>query len=105
MAKIIDGKAIATNLNGQLQNEVAALSFVPGLAVVLVGDDPASQVYVRGKIKVLEDDLRAGRFHPFTGPVVDQSGKTIVPAGQSMTDDQLNKMNYYLEGVVSKIPN
>ena len=54
MAKIIDGKAIATNLNGQLQNEVAALSFVPGLAVVLVGDDPASQVYVRGKIKACD---------------------------------------------------
>ncbi|MAH05129.1 MAG: bifunctional methylenetetrahydrofolate dehydrogenase/methenyltetrahydrofolate cyclohydrolase FolD [Alphaproteobacteria bacterium] len=54
MAKIIDGKAIATNLNGQLQSEVAALSFVPGLAVVLVGDDPASQVYVRGKIKACE---------------------------------------------------
>ena len=60
---------------------------------------------VRGKIQVLEADLRAGKFHPFTGPVVDQGGKTIVPAGQVMTDDQLNKMNYYLEGVVSKIPN
>ncbi len=60
---------------------------------------------VRGKIKVLEADLVAGRFHPFAGPVVDQSGKTIVPAGQNMTDDQLNQMNYYLQGVVSKIPN
>ncbi len=60
---------------------------------------------VRAKIQVLEGDLRAGRFHPFAGPVVDQSGNTVVPAGQNMTDDQLNKMNYYLQGVVSKIPN
>lgn len=54
MAKIIDGKAIANKLNVQLQSDVAALSFVPGLAVVLVGDDPASQVYVRGKIKACD---------------------------------------------------
>ncbi len=60
---------------------------------------------LRGKIKVLEADLAAGRFHPFTGPVADQGGKTVIPAGQTMTDDQLNKMNYYLQGVVSKIPN
>ena len=59
---------------------------------------------VRGKVKVLEADLAAGRFHPFTGPVVDQSGNTVVPAGQTMTDDQLNQMNYYLQGVVSKLP-
>ena len=37
--------------------------------------------------------------------VVDQGGKTIVPAGQAMSDEQLNQMNYYLQGVVSKIPN
>ena len=60
---------------------------------------------VRAKIKVLEADLVAGRFHPFAGPVIDQSGKTIVPAGQDMSDDQLNQMNYYLQGVVSKVPN
>ena len=60
---------------------------------------------VRAKIKVLEADLTAGRFHPFTGPVVKQDGSTAVAAGQVMNDDQLNKMNYYLQGVVSKIPN
>lgn len=61
-------------------------------------------VDVRGKIKVLEDDLKAGRFHPFSGPVVKQNGEVVVPAGQSMTDDQLNSMNYYVKGVVSKLP-
>jgi basic membrane protein A len=60
---------------------------------------------LRGKISVLEADLTAGRFHPFTGPVIDQNGKVIVAAGEVMTDDQLNQMNYYLQGVVSKIPN
>jgi methylenetetrahydrofolate dehydrogenase (NADP+)/methenyltetrahydrofolate cyclohydrolase len=54
-SKIIDGKAFAEGLRGRLATEVAALKaqhgFVPGLAVVLVGEDPASQVYVRSKAK------------------------------------------------------
>jgi simple sugar transport system substrate-binding protein len=49
--------------------------------------------------------LAAGTFHPFAGPVIDQGGETIVPEGETMTDEQLNQMNYYLQGVVSKIPN
>ncbi|WP_417843675.1 bifunctional methylenetetrahydrofolate dehydrogenase/methenyltetrahydrofolate cyclohydrolase FolD [Thalassospira sp.] len=54
-AKIIDGKAFATKLRGDIASEVAKLKadhgIVPGLAVVLVGEDPASQVYVRNKGK------------------------------------------------------
>ena len=54
-SRIIDGKAFAEGLRGRLATEVAALKaqhgFVPGLAVVLVGEDPASQVYVRNKAK------------------------------------------------------
>ncbi len=49
MARIIDGKAIAAALRAETAARVATLSFRPGLAVVLVGDDPASQVYVRSK--------------------------------------------------------
>ena len=52
-AKIIDGKAIAARLRGEVAAHVATLErahdLVPGLAVVLVGQDPASQVYVRSK--------------------------------------------------------
>lgn len=51
-ARIIDGKAIAQSLRETLAAEVEALSargIVPGLAVVLVGEDAASQVYVRNK--------------------------------------------------------
>jgi len=50
-ARIIDGKAYAADLLAQIAAEVAALNFQPGLAVVLVGDNPASQVYVRNKAK------------------------------------------------------
>lgn len=52
MNRLIDGKAFAARLRARIAAEVAALKgrgIVPGLAVVLVGEDPASQVYVRSK--------------------------------------------------------
>ena len=48
-ARIIDGKAVAAALRARLAGQIAALPFRPGLAVILVGDDPASAVYVRAK--------------------------------------------------------
>lgn len=52
-AKLLDGRHIAQTLNDQTKAEIAALSTKhkqpPGLAVILVGDDPASTVYVRNK--------------------------------------------------------
>ena len=58
-AKIIDGKAFAAGLRARVAEGVAALKashgVTPGLAVVLVGEDPASQVYVRSKEKALAD--------------------------------------------------
>ncbi|GGE20034.1 methylenetetrahydrofolate dehydrogenase (NADP+) / methenyltetrahydrofolate cyclohydrolase [Gemmobacter megaterium] len=54
-AKVIDGKAFAARVRAQVAGHVAGLKergIVPGLAVVLVGEDPASQVYVRNKGKM-----------------------------------------------------
>ena len=55
-AQIINGKAFAERVRGQVAEHVARLkvdhAIVPGLAVVLVGEDPASQVYVRSKGKL-----------------------------------------------------
>ena len=48
-ALLIDGKAIAASVTVKVAEDVAALGFQPGLAVVLVGSDPASEVYVRSK--------------------------------------------------------
>jgi len=63
-ARIIDGKAIAADLRGKIAAEVARLKsahgLTPGIAVVLVGDNPASEVYVRSKSKaVAEAGMRA----------------------------------------------
>ena len=58
-AQIIDGKAIASQVRAEVADGVARLKdsagVTPGLAVVLVGDDPASQVYVRNKQKAATD--------------------------------------------------
>jgi methylenetetrahydrofolate dehydrogenase (NADP+)/methenyltetrahydrofolate cyclohydrolase len=57
-AQIIDGKAIAAKVSARVSAAVARLEaeqgFVPGLAVVLVGDDPASAVYVRNKTRQVD---------------------------------------------------
>jgi methylenetetrahydrofolate dehydrogenase (NADP+)/methenyltetrahydrofolate cyclohydrolase len=49
MAVLIDGKAIGARVRAEVADRVARMGFVPGLAVVQVGDDPASAVYVRTK--------------------------------------------------------
>jgi methylenetetrahydrofolate dehydrogenase (NADP+)/methenyltetrahydrofolate cyclohydrolase len=73
-ARIIDGKAIAEAVRQAVAAEVAALrrdrGSVPGLAVVLVGEDPASQVYVRTKAKATREVGMASFEHrlPATVP-------------------------------------
>jgi methylenetetrahydrofolate dehydrogenase (NADP+)/methenyltetrahydrofolate cyclohydrolase len=57
-AKILDGKALAARIRAGLAVEatqLAAHGVQPGLAVVLVGEDPASQIYVRGKTRALAE--------------------------------------------------
>jgi methylenetetrahydrofolate dehydrogenase (NADP+)/methenyltetrahydrofolate cyclohydrolase len=48
-ARIIDGKAVAAEVRERVRAEVAEMDLKPGLATILVGDDPASHVYVRNK--------------------------------------------------------
>ncbi|MBE6549383.1 MAG: bifunctional methylenetetrahydrofolate dehydrogenase/methenyltetrahydrofolate cyclohydrolase FolD [Ruminococcaceae bacterium] len=59
MAKIIDGKAISAQIRAELKEEteafVKATGVRPGLAVIIVGNDPASQVYVRNKRRACEE--------------------------------------------------
>ncbi len=46
----------------------------------------------------------AGKAHPFAGPVKAQDGTVKVPAGEAMSDKDMLTMNYYVEGVVGKLP-
>src|SRR6476469_8536795 len=66
-AALLDGKAIAQNVRDEVKAEVARFvaehGRAPGLDVVLVGDDPASQVYTRNKEKASNEVGMRGRLH------------------------------------------
>ena len=70
-ATIIDGKALAARLRAQVREDVAAFAAAhghpPGLATVLVGDDPASAVYVGAKQRVTAEVGMRGFDHRLTG--------------------------------------
>ena len=59
---------------------------------------------VQDLVKKTEGEIGAGRFHPFTGPIKDNTGKERVAAGKVIDDATLNKMDYYVEGVQGKLP-
>ncbi|HYO93031.1 MAG TPA: bifunctional methylenetetrahydrofolate dehydrogenase/methenyltetrahydrofolate cyclohydrolase FolD [Polyangiaceae bacterium] len=71
MAKIIDGKAIALKVRAEVAEKSAAFSArhgrPPGLHVVLVGDDPASTIYVRNKETACREAGMAGKVHRLPG--------------------------------------
>jgi methylenetetrahydrofolate dehydrogenase (NADP+)/methenyltetrahydrofolate cyclohydrolase len=57
-ARILDGKSLAAQIRGAVKREVEALAqrgIRPGLAVILAGEDPASRVYVRNKVRACEE--------------------------------------------------
>ncbi len=84
MATIIDGKAVAKEVQKQIKEEVEGLErrwgMAPGLAVVLVGDDPASHIYVRNKEKACKE-VGIKSFEHFLPATI--SGKGIAGAGAS----------------------
>ena len=61
--------------------------------------EPAKAGYAK-----LEAAIKAGKAHPFAGPVVDQDGKVRVAAGKVISDEDLEKMDYFVKGVASKMP-
>lgn len=59
---------------------------------------------VRAEVETKTAAIKAGDFHPFTGPIKDQQGNTVVPAGDTPDDAALLGMNYFVEGVQGTIP-
>ena len=49
--ELLDGKALAKKMRAQIKEEIDKADIIPGLAVVIVGENPASQIYVRNKVK------------------------------------------------------
>jgi len=55
-------------------------------------------------VKKAEGEIAAGRLNPFTGPMKTNDGREVLAAGKTITDADLSKMDYYVEGVVGKLP-
>ena len=75
-AKIIDGKALAAAVRASLLSRIAALAargVRPGLAAILAGDDPASQVYVRNKTRACEETGLRSEVHRFPASVAESA--------------------------------
>ncbi|MCP3053653.1 BMP family ABC transporter substrate-binding protein [Aurantimonas marianensis] len=56
---------------------------------------------VKEAAQKIVDDTKAGTYEGFTGPIKDQSGEVKVPEGETMSDEDLLKMDWYVEGVKS----
>jgi methylenetetrahydrofolate dehydrogenase (NADP+) / methenyltetrahydrofolate cyclohydrolase len=83
-ARIIDGKVIASELRARVATEVARVkaenALTPGLAVVLVGSDPASQVYVRSKHKQTQEAGMASFEHVLPADVAQSDLLALIGA-------------------------
>ena len=90
-ATIIDGKAFAAGLRGRIGEAVKGLArdgLTPGLAVVLVGDDPASEIYVRNKVR---QTVEAGmRSFDHTLPASTTEAELLDLVGKLNADPQVH---------------
>ncbi len=92
--QVIDGNWKSGDVWGGIQAGMVSLApinpVVPGDVVALVDKN--------------EEAIRSGRFHPFQGPVKDQDGKVRIAAGTTISDADLQKMDWYVQGVQGKLP-
>jgi simple sugar transport system substrate-binding protein len=56
------------------------------------------------KVEAKRNDLAGGKWDVFTGPIKDQSGAVKVPAGKALADTELQRLNWYVEGVEGALP-
>jgi methylenetetrahydrofolate dehydrogenase (NADP+)/methenyltetrahydrofolate cyclohydrolase len=98
-AEIIDGKAFAAGLRGRVATQVArfreAAGRAPGLAVVLVGEDPASAVYVRSKGKATREAGMESFEHKLPA---DTSQKTLIAVIDTLNADPA------VDGILVQLP-
>ena len=73
-------------------------------AVNIEAFGPATPADVKKLAEERRDALKAGKLHPFTGPLKDNTGKELVATGKTMADADLRKMSVYVEGVEGSIP-
>src|ERR1041384_7473635 len=98
-ARILSGKAIAETIKAEVRAEVAEIKethgFAPCLAVVRVGDDPASAIYVGSKVRTSEELGLGSEHHHFEADVSQEKIVAIVDELNSRTD---------VDGILVQLP-
>ncbi|MBR3894352.1 MAG: bifunctional methylenetetrahydrofolate dehydrogenase/methenyltetrahydrofolate cyclohydrolase FolD [Clostridia bacterium] len=99
MAKLIDGKLISAQIRAEIKEETASFlkekGYLPGLAVVIVGEDPASQVYVRNKKRACEEVGFYSEVHELPASTTQEELNALV--------DSLNA-NAKIHGILVQLP-
>jgi basic membrane protein A len=93
-------------------NEVIAGTWKPtsvwgGLKEGMIKLGPINPAVPKDVVDIVtkaEKDIIAGTLHPFQGPLKDNAGKERVAAGKTMSDDELQKMDFYVAGVQGSLP-
>jgi methylenetetrahydrofolate dehydrogenase (NADP+)/methenyltetrahydrofolate cyclohydrolase len=94
-ARLLDGKAIAAEVVAEIAEKAKALPVRPGLAVVLVGEDPASTVYVRAKARMAE---KLGFYHQQINLPVEVPESVLLEKIQLLNEDQA------IHGILVQLP-
>jgi methylenetetrahydrofolate dehydrogenase (NADP+)/methenyltetrahydrofolate cyclohydrolase len=97
-AKLLDGAAIARHLLSQLEQRVSELKkrgVQPGLAAVLLGDDPASRIYVRNKVRACTEVGLHSEVHHFGSDCTEEVLRATI--------DRLNS-DPLIHGVIVQLP-
>jgi methylenetetrahydrofolate dehydrogenase (NADP+)/methenyltetrahydrofolate cyclohydrolase len=99
MAKLIDGKLISAQIRAEIKEETSAFirsrGCAPGLAVVIVGENPASQVYVRNKARACEEVGFYSEVHALPAETTQEALNALV--------DRLNK-DEKIHGILVQLP-
>lgn len=94
-AKLIDGKKLAEQTRENLKQKISALSIKPELAVIMVGNNPASEIYVKSKEKACtEVGITAHTYH-FPDTILEEELLALV--------DELNQ-NEHINGILVQLP-
>jgi basic membrane protein A and related proteins len=92
--EVIDGTWQSADTWGGIKAGMVSLAPINPV----VPDDVVTQV------EKIEQAIKSDRFHPFQGPVKDQDGKVRIAAGKTISDEDLQKMDWYVQGVQGKLP-
>ena len=95
--------AIQQVLDGKWKNDPVWWG-LPQQAVDLENLNTAVPAAARADEKKAHDEIASGKRDVFTGPIKDQSGAVKVPAGKTLTDPELQRLNWYVEGVDGTLP-